>query len=133
MPAQKNKKADQFGAVLAALRRAQQPLSAYEIIAALRGGSDMAPPTVYRILDRLIAAGSVHKVRSLNAFVACKHENHPDDAAFAICDACGTVTEFSLPKLNATLGRWSRSKDFDLAAAVVELHGTCASCQVGRR
>ena len=119
--------------VLGILKRARQPLSAYDIIAALRGQTNLAPPTVYRVLDRLIASGHVHKVRSLNAFVACDQGEHQDDAAFAICDACGSVTEFSLPRLGATIGKWSRSKDFELAAAVVELHGTCASCHAGQR
>lgn len=130
MPAQKTKRVDQSAAVLAALKRARQPLGAYKIIASLRGQINLAPPTAYRILDRLMASGHVHKVRSLNAFVACKHENHQEDAAFAICDACGTVTEFSLPKLSGTFGKWSQSQKFELAAAVVELHGKCASCQV---
>lgn len=122
------KQADHREAVLGALRRAKRPIGAYEVIAQLRGEVDLAPPTVYRILDRLIAAGLAHKVQSLNAFVSCSHREHPEDAAFAICNACGSVTEFCLPKLGQTLSTWSRRHAFTLDAAVIELHGTCADC-----
>lgn len=127
---QRIKKADHTEAVHGVLKRAKRPLSAYEVIAMLRGRADLAPPTAYRILNRLIAEGHAHKVQSLNAFMACNHEHHQEDAAFAICDACGSVSEFKLPKLNATLVKWSRDEDFALRAAVVELHGTCAACCV---
>lgn len=124
----RTKLGDQAAMVLKALRQSQRPLSAYEIISALRGRVTLAPPTVYRALDHLIEEGLAHKLQSLNAFIACTHEAHHERAAFAICDDCGSVTEFTLPKVESSLEEWSRRKKFALNAAVVELHGTCETC-----
>ena len=128
-PVMRRKGTDKAELVLAALRKAQRPVSAYEIISALRGRADLAPPTVYRALDRLIEAGLVHKLESVNAFVACSQAAHHDDAAFAICDSCGAVTEFHTPVIEKSLRTWSRSNAFRLDATMVELHGTCALCR----
>ncbi len=130
-PAKRRSSAELAKFVVKALRREQRPMSAYEIISALRGQMELAPPTVYRVLEKLIEAGLVHKLESLNAFVACSHEAHGDDAAFAICDDCGSVTEFSAPSINKSLLAWSRSHQFALNATVVELHGKCATCRGG--
>ena len=127
-PVMRRKGTDKAELVLAALRKAQRPVSAYDIISALRGRADLAPPTVYRALDRLIEASLVHKLESLNAFVACSQAAHHDDAAFAICDSCGSVTEFHTPAIDKTLRTWSCSNAFELNATMVELHGTCATC-----
>lgn len=124
----RGKGADQAEVVLRALRQAKRPLSAYEIISALRGRVTLAPPTVYRALDRLIEERLAHRLESLNAFTACTHEAHHEGVAFAICDDCGSVTEFSLPKVERSLEEWSRRKKFALNAAVVELHGICETC-----
>ena len=127
-PRKKSSKSDYAEIVLDALRRAHRPMGAYDVISMVRRRVALAPPTVYRALDRLIEAGQAHKVESLNAFVACRHDDHHEDAAFAICDTCGNVTEFSLPKLGALFKKWSRSEKFVLNLSVVELHGTCTAC-----
>lgn len=116
--------------ILSALRKAGAPRSAYEIIADLRPQTTLAPQTVYRALEMLIGEGQVHKVESLNAFVACSHrdEQH-EDAAFAICDRCGSVTEFDAPEIATSLARWSRKSGFALDAQTVELHGVCLACR----
>ena len=50
-----------------------------------------APLQVYRALDKLVETGLVHRLESLNAFVACAHKHCHDDcaSAFAICEKCG--------------------------------------------
>lgn len=128
-PVKRRKGAEQAELVLGALRKAQRPVSAYDIISGLRGRVDLAPPTVYRALDRLIEAGLVHKLESLNAFVACSHAAHHDDAAFAICDSCGSVTEFHTPAIDRSLKTWTHNNSFKLGTTMVELHGTCAACR----
>ena len=62
--------------IVEALKSAGRPVSAYEIIDQLREQAVLAPQTVYRALDRLIASGSAHRLESLNAFVACAHATH---------------------------------------------------------
>lgn len=114
--------------ILKALRKAGGPRSAYELIELVRPTAVLAPPTIYRALDKLIGMGSVHKIESLNAFVACTHKAHHDDAAFAICNRCGSVTEFEAPEISKALAVWSEQAGFMLETQKVEIHGQCMSC-----
>ena len=70
--------------IMEALRGIGQPVSAYQLIEELRGKAILAPQSVYRSLDRLIADGLAHRLESLNAFVACRHPSHRGAAIFAI-------------------------------------------------
>lgn len=104
-------------------------MSAYDLIAELRDRTELAPQTVYRALNWLIEQRTVHKLESLNAFVACTHSEHHESPAFAVCDACGLVSEFDAPQLNAGLQSWACRAGFNLRSATLELHGTCSRCQ----
>ena len=84
--------------VFDALSASEAPLSAYTILDKLRGDGFRAPLQVYRALEKLQDLGLVHRLESINAFVACAH---PDQdccshglTAFTICESCGKVTEF---------------------------------------
>lgn len=117
-------------AVYAALRRAQSPLSAYALLARLREQGFNAPTQVYRALDRLLEQGIVHRLESMNAYVSCRHSGscHHAARAFAICDNCSHVDEFSDDELARCLGRWTSGNGFSLRHSTVELHGLCGSC-----
>jgi len=115
--------------VLNALQTADRPIGAYEIKAALPDGRDLAPATIYRALDRLVRDGHVHKLASLNAFVACRHPDQHATPAFAICDCCGTVIEFSPCEAMASLAQWCSASAFEIETTTLELRGTCESCQ----
>jgi len=110
------------------LSRADGPLSAYAILENLREAGLRAPPQVYRALEKLVDAGRVHRLDSLNAFVACRHP-HACEASpctvFTICDTCGQVEELTSPKLAATMAEVAKGADFKLRHSTVELHGTC--------
>ena len=115
--------------IATALRDAGKPVSAYELIDQLRGEVVLAPQTVYRALGRLIAEGQAHRVESLNAFVACRHQKHDEGAAvFAICEACGTVNEFECGAAVTALDAWASAKHFRVERRTIELRGTCAAC-----
>jgi Fur family zinc uptake transcriptional regulator len=115
--------------IFGALRQSGRPVSAYEIIDQLREQATLAPQTVYRSLDRLIASGSAHRLESLNAFVACCHSDHQGAAAvFAICDDCGTVTEFAEAKAVESLSAWAKRNKYAVRTMTLELRGRCASC-----
>ena len=58
--------------ILRVLRSAKSPMSAYAILGAVQNTRITAPTTVYRALSRLIADGAVHRLESLNAYVACR-------------------------------------------------------------
>jgi Fur family transcriptional regulator, zinc uptake regulator len=117
--------------VFQTLEKAGQPLSAYTILDRLREEGFRAPLQVYRALDKLLEAGLIHRLESINSFVACAHP-HPDrhgSAAFAICDKCGRVDEFSDATLEARLGEWSRKHGFKTARTTIEIRGECTECR----
>ncbi|MEO0620113.1 MAG: Fur family transcriptional regulator [Pseudomonadota bacterium] len=116
--------------VYTALNEADGPLTAYTILDQLRDEGLRAPPQVYRSLERLIDLGMVHRLETLNAFVACRHPSCEDHthAVFMICEACDQVAEVGDKTLTNSLNRVARGYDFALSKAVVELHGTCAQC-----
>jgi Fur family transcriptional regulator, zinc uptake regulator len=115
--------------VLSALQASERPISAYEIMARVANGRDFSPATIYRALDRLIRDGRAHKIESLNAFVACQHPEQHETPAFAICQCCGTVTEFFPSEVGTNLVKWSRSSAFEITTTTLELRGVCQSCQ----
>jgi Fur family zinc uptake transcriptional regulator len=110
------------------LTAAQNPLSAYEVLDKMRGKGAVTPPTVYRCLDKLIEKGLAHRLESLNAYVACKHPHHHDMAAFAICESCGLVTEFTDGQLSERLSQWSDGHAFCPKKVTVEIRGLCEAC-----
>lgn len=117
--------------VLSALSRTEGPLSAYTLLDQLRGHGFRAPLQVYRALEKLQEFGLVHRLESMNSFVACAHPHEHADgvAAFAICETCGQVDEFSDDVVEHRLQDWARAKRFKPAKTTIELSGTCAACQ----
>lgn len=117
--------------VLDALAGAGGPLSAYSILDLLRQEGFRAPLQVYRALDKLIAFGLVHRLESLNAFVACRQPECDvhGTIAFAICDKCGHVSEFAGDRVAALLKGWARAENFDLKKTTIELRGLCRGCR----
>jgi Fur family zinc uptake transcriptional regulator len=114
--------------IVEALRGVGRPVSAYEIIEELREKATLAPQTVYRSLDRLIAGGQAHRLESLNAFVACRHPSHEGAVVFAICDDCGIVTEFDEPGAIERLLAWAKRARFAVDQMTLELRGRCRAC-----
>jgi Fur family zinc uptake transcriptional regulator len=114
--------------IVEALRDVGRPVSAYELIEELRDKASLAPQTVYRSLDRLIAEGQAHRLESINAFVACRHPSHDGAAVFAICNDCGTVTEFDEAEAVDRLAAWARKAKFAVERMTLELRGRCRAC-----
>jgi Fur family transcriptional regulator, zinc uptake regulator len=109
---------------------AQGPMSAYEVLDQMKGQRSVTPPTVYRSLDKLIEKGLAHRLESLNAYVTCKHPHPQEVAAFAICEVCGSVIEFSDPHIDERLTRWSGIHSFHPKRVTVEVRGVCAPCSI---
>ena len=124
--------------IMSALSEAPRPMSAYDLLDRLRPTGGAAPLTVYRALDKLIAAGKVHRIESLNAFVACRkgehHHVHDDDrqpprtVAFTICDRCGAVDEFEDETLSEHLTRALGRRRFAPRTSAIEVRGLCEVC-----
>ncbi len=120
--------------VLEKLEAARGPVSAYALLDGLRDEGFRAPLQVYRALDRLTKAGMVHRLESLNSFVACSEHHHHADAitAFAICENCGQVAELSDPAIGKRLADWVSATGFKADRAVVEFRGLCKDCAAAK-
>lgn len=109
--------------VLKALLASGRPLKAYDLMYEL-GDRDRpaAPPTVYRALRVLIAAGLAHRIETLNAFVACRVPAEPHLAGFRVCEACGTAEEVALDGLPPGVAAGVHDR------LVFEVITRCAAC-----
>lgn len=115
--------------VFTTLQQAKEPLSAYALLKLLRKPGFNAPTQVYRALDRLVQHGLVHRLETLNAYVTCSHQDCKKSViAFAICDTCGHIDEFSDKDLSRSLGRWAKNHTFALGSTAIEIRGQCAVC-----
>ncbi|MEM8787110.1 MAG: transcriptional repressor [Pseudomonadota bacterium] len=116
------------------LRANAGPLSAYDVMGELRATKPkIAPTTVYRALSALTDQGRVHRLESLNAYMACQCDDHQHESILSICDDCGTVEENLAPDLLAKLSGLIGQSGFAPSRHVVEVHGTCADCGPGRK
>jgi Fur family transcriptional regulator, zinc uptake regulator len=115
--------------ILTALRSGGAPMSAYAILDAVRSTSITAPTTVYRALARLMKSGAVHRLESINAYVACKDHLHPHGpTVFAICRDCGHVDELVEADVIARLESDALRLGFHVEATTIEMTGRCVSC-----
>ena len=118
--------------VLGVLQSANAPMTAYEILHALRRNGFNSPPTVYRALKRLMESGEVHRLESINAYLSCSNHTHlHDPVVFAICRECGHVDELVGGALTRHLKANAKQHGFRVEAAMIELKGKCASCAKG--
>ena len=118
--------------VLGLVADAGKPIKAYDLLDKVRegeGAGAAAPPTVYRALDFLLANGFIHKLESVNAFVACHHPNAAHHSApFLICDGCHKAVELEDEHVVATLDAQARALGFSPQTQTLEVHGLCAEC-----
>ncbi|QDA56634.1 transcriptional repressor [Thermomonas aquatica] len=118
--------------VLSLVAAAGKPIKAYDLLEQVRDGEGAgaaAPPTVYRALDFLLANGFIHKLESINAFVACHHPNSAQHSVpFLICDRCHSATELEDASIVASLDSAARALGFAPQAQTLEVHGLCAKC-----
>ena len=120
--------------VLRLIAEAGKPVKAYELLEWVRAGKGVgadAPPTVYRALDFLMANGFVHKLASVNSFVACHHpSSHQHSVPFLICHSCHNAVELEDSEIVRLLDARARALGFEPQAQTLEVHGLCAACAV---
>ena len=117
--------------MLALLRASNAPMTAYQILGRLSQGSGrVAPPTVYRALRGLEAAGAARRIESLRAWTITAV---PSDGVVAICDDCGSVRNVAAPEVFGRLSETLAAEGFAEARHVVEVHGRCGDCTGGAR
>jgi len=117
--------------VLRYLKEQRRPLSAYDILEGLRSDGVTASTTVYRALEKLLDAGQVHRIESLNAWTVCCGGHDHDTPVFAICDDCGNVTEHVVSEFTHCIASLSKRTGFAPNHTVLEIHGRCSDCNTG--
>jgi Fur family zinc uptake transcriptional regulator len=133
---------DDKGLKLTPLRRAvfgeiaasHKAIGAYEVLDKLAArGERLAPISVYRAIDALLAAGIVHRFESRNAFFAC-HAGHDVRTRHLVlsCESCGRIAEVDGNKAFAAIDKAAASAAFSPEGAVVEVRGRCADCTEAR-
>lgn len=115
--------------VLELIATASSALKAYELLDrfAVEHAAARAP-TIYRALDFLIEQGLVHRIESLNAYVACPCPEHAHGFQLLICGKCGRVDELHLDDISAQLGEQARHLGFRIERQTIELLGRCDAC-----
>src|SRR5574337_835688 len=114
------------------LAQAAKPLSAYDVMDALREHGRIAPPTVYRGLQKLIDEGLAHRLETRNAYIACCDEGHScghrHRAGFMICRLCGKTLEFGDEEIEHLLSRAAARGGFIAERVAIEIQGLCDAC-----
>ena len=118
--------------VLGFVAAAGKPIKAYDLLELVRegeGAGAAAPPTVYRALDFLLANGFIHKLESVNSFVACHHPSTDQHSVpFLICNRCHSAVELEDRGVVDALDARARALGFVPQAQTLEVHGLCARC-----
>ena len=115
------------------LVRQGRALTAYELLESVRSLGIRSPTQVYRALERLERRHLVHRIESINAFIACAHSHernpHPSTVGFAICEKCGNITEIDMSNVSKRLGGLADKTDFKVKYSLLEFRGKCRDCQ----
>jgi len=118
--------------VLEEVASSHKAVGAYDVLDRLarRDGRRLAPISVYRALDTLVAAGVVHRLESRNAFFAC-HTLHALDRRQIVlaCDRCGAVAEVPHAAVFDGITEVAAGVGFQMERALVEVIGACAACR----
>ena len=120
-------------AVFRTVWRSHQPIGAYDILDQLSRADNarkrLAPPTVYRALDFLLAHRLIHRINSLNAFIGCSEPGCHPNSQFLICQNCHTAIELSDASLQEPLRQLASEHRFSAVTTHLELLGLCPACQ----
>ena len=118
--------------VMNLLGKTKGPLSAYAILDQLHDSGFRGPIQDYRALEKLMELGLVHRLESLNAFVACQQRtcDHQSKKTiiFTICEICGSVQELVNNGLEHLVRSLEKDIDFLMNRSVIELKGICSTC-----
>ena len=116
--------------VLEIVAQSHGAIGAYEIIDRLaEAGKRPAPITVYRAIDFLMQQGLVHRLASLNAYIACSHAEAEHGAQFLICRRCGTIGELTDRAVSQAIAGAASDLGFAVSLPVVEVAGLCIHCR----
>jgi Fur family zinc uptake transcriptional regulator len=112
-----------------------EALGAYEVLDRLAAkGPRLAPISVYRAIEALLAAGAVHRLESRNAFFACHAAHAPDrDQLILVCEHCGRVAEIADESVFVAIAGAVERASFTPRRTVAEVSGECSDCRDRQR
>jgi Fur family transcriptional regulator, ferric uptake regulator len=128
-PLERARTTRQRTAVLAALRRASEPVSAQDLHAEL--GRTVGLATVYRTLQGLVDSGQVDVFRRDSGealFRLCNPVHHHH----LVCQRCGRVEEIDACEVEPWAARVGRRRGFSVTGHQADIFGVCAGCQRAR-
>ena len=120
--------------ILEILVASECPLSAYEVTEIFNQKNDnkMQPMSVYRMMEFLISANLVHKLKSINKFLACSHINCQHDheiPQFLMCQKCHSVKEIGVDrKIIDEISQNIQSAGYQLLNEQIEFDCLCSDC-----
>ena len=115
--------------VLNIINTSKKPIKAYEILTKLSGKvSNPKPPTAYRAIEFWQKHNFIHRIESLNAYVACNAKHLHSGSQYLICDDCGDVIESHICELPVPLKKNTAKISFIPRKWNFEISGTCKKC-----
>lgn len=108
----------------------ERSLKAYELLDEIRAHHPNAtPPTVYRALEFLLAEGLIHRVDTLNSFIACGDAAGAPHNLLVVCTQCGAVAEVNDDVVRSRLAERIELAGYRLAGNEIEVKALCPKCQ----
>lgn len=89
----------------------------------------VAPSTVYRALEFLIAQHLVHRVDALNTFIVCNAEHTAHHPLLLVCSNCEGVTELQDNQAYEVVRKTLRQAGAGFVETDIEVKGTCGKCR----
>ncbi len=115
--------------VLSLLLSRHEPLGAYQILKLLSSKqAKIKPPTVYRAIDFWKKNGFIHRIESMNAYIACCEHKHHQNFCIFICNQCNKVSELTLETLSQSITNIIKDKSIVITRSTTELFGSCFEC-----
>jgi len=112
--------------ILCALAHAPAPMSAYELVDALRDARKTVTVTpVYRALKRLLDRNEIERIETLSAYRIRKTEK----CIHCICESCGKILTVPVPQAVAALEAAVKNAGFAPQRFAIEATGHCVHCE----
>ena len=117
--------------------RREESLSAADLAEDLRQmGCPVGLATIYRQLEKLSAAGQVHKINTAEGafYQLCGHTDQDHRDCFLLqCEGCGAIFHMDCSHLGELYGHLLESHGFTINPRRTMFYGLCGKCREAER